>query len=1194
MTEVTALPRDRPADQLKSPYKGLAPYEEEDSPFFFGREHDRKIISANLTVSRLTLLFGPSGVGKSSLLQAGVAAGLRDEARAAVAEGRAPPCVPIVFREWPGEPGARLAEAIRQGVRDTLGQSIDGAPPIGAGLADILDWWAGLNIAPLLIVLDQFEEYFLYHADEDGEGTLAVELPRAVNRRELPVHFLLSIREDALARLDRFKGRIPSLFANRLRIAHLNEAAAREAIVKPLERYDAVVGEERRVEWEPQLVEEVLRQVRAGYIVPGQTGQVGVGHANGGDARIEAPYLQLVMQRVWEREMSLGSRTLRLTTLNDDLGGADQIVSTHLDVAMVGLPEEEQEVAARVFRHLITPSGTKIAYTMADLAEYAGVPESDLRPVLKKLSDPDLRVLRTSSAPAGDENGTRYEIYHDALATPITVWRARYQQAEAERELEAALEAQERERKEAEAQRMKELKNKLTRWLAIALLLGLIGTGVATAFALRERNEALDKEETARSQARIAGSRALAANASSLVSGDPELSLLLAMEAVRLEPTDEAGEVLRQALLESRLLRVFSGYQDQLKNAAFSPDGKLFVILGPQTAEVRDLPSGRLRTRLSGYAGHDDSTLAAAFSPDGTRLAVVEGGIARVWDAASGDLLAELPSPAGRWVYAVAFNPSGESVMTASDDGRVRSWRVDGPCSQSRPACWRQLDVTGKPAVLVTSAAFSEDGALVLMSYLEGRPRIWETATGRLVAALPTGASGLRLATFSPDGRSVVLVGRDSKEARILELPAATSDRVAGKLALDKLSELRGHTDLITSAAFAGNRLITSSRDGTARIWELNTLRTIAVLHGHSDSVAAAVISPDGRWAVTASTDRTARLWRASDALELRGHVGAVNGASFSRKGTLVVTAGGDGTARVFDAATGASLYSLPGHSDALSGASFSPDGDLVVTASLDGTARLWDTRTHEQRGPPLPHGDGVVGAAFSPDGRRVFTASFDGIVREWDVETHRVLRTIALVNPDNPEDTVVVRNGVLSPDGTLGVLAYDRTAEVRDVLTLDVVYKLQHESTVTNANFSPDGTRLVTTSGDGTARIWDVGSRRQLATLVGHSRPVWSAAFSPDGRLIVTASSDETARIWDAATGKSLVTLRGFTDFVTTAEFSPDGTHVLTASDDGVARLHDCAVCGDLEEVLALARARIAETGRTLTPDERAKYLAE
>jgi hypothetical protein len=162
----------------------------------------------------------------------------------------------------------------------------------------------------------------------------------------------------------------------------------------------------------------VLDQVRVGNVQLGQTG-AGVIDADGArESRIEAPYLQLVLTRLWEEESAVGSRVLRLETL-DRLGGAERIVSAHLEAAMADLSSAERDLAFRIFRFLVTPSGTKIAYHAHHLAEYTKVTADKVEPLLDRLSGPQARILR------GVGDG-RYEIYHDVLALAILKWCARY------------------------------------------------------------------------------------------------------------------------------------------------------------------------------------------------------------------------------------------------------------------------------------------------------------------------------------------------------------------------------------------------------------------------------------------------------------------------------------------------------------------------------------------------------------------------------------------------------------------------------------------------------------------------------------------------------------------------------------------------------------------------------------------------
>jgi hypothetical protein len=446
-----------------SPYKGLQPFEDTsvDALLFFGRNRERELIAANLMAARFTVLYGASGVGKSSVLRAGVVHHLRELGRE-----RAEFAVAL-FAGWSEDPVPGISSAVEEALADVLGVPVPAAEgPLGARVAA----WSELFGGEIYLVLDQFDEYFLYHG-QDGGGPLVEQLPSLVTEPGLRVNVLLGIREEALARLDVFKGRIPGLFGNYLRLERLDPDAARAAIVGPLERWAGLAGGEH-VEIETGLVEAVLESVTTPDL-----GGNGTRPPTAAPA-IEPPYLQMVMERVWEAERAAGSQTLRQATL-EELGGARTIVAEHLDRSLASLGPAERDTAATMFAHLVTPSGTKIAHDLGDLASYAGAEETDVRGVAATLVGE--RILRPVEAP-GD--GGRVEIFHDVLAGAVSDWRRRH---EAERELQA-----ERRRARRRHQRLLAL--------AIAALVAVFAMAAVTAYALVQQREADEQRAEAREQ----------------------------------------------------------------------------------------------------------------------------------------------------------------------------------------------------------------------------------------------------------------------------------------------------------------------------------------------------------------------------------------------------------------------------------------------------------------------------------------------------------------------------------------------------------------------------------------------------------------------------------------------------------------------------------------------------------------------
>jgi CHASE2 domain-containing sensor protein len=381
-----------------SPYKGLDFFAEDDEAFFFGRDEERTRIIGNLTASRLTLLYAESGVGKSSLLRAGVAARLRRSPR---------PYFPVVYSAWTGDPTAGLLTALGG----------------GEDLEEALERKVGDGALPL-VILDQFEDH-LYDNSEAGQR-FDDALARCIARADLRTNFLIAVREDAYSRIgDRYKARLPNIYGNFLHLEFLDERAARDAALRPLEVLNARLDNGGpRYELGPGLLDAVLANVHR--LGDDKNPRL----ATDGTPLVETAYLQLVLERVWDEERANGSRALRLETL-ERLGGADTIVSAHVDDVLDGLTAPEQDAASDALRFFVTSGGRKLALGTAEVSGFSGVPLETLEPVLARLEDN--RILRP--VVSGDAEPRR-EVFHDILARPIKEWRRRHLEARRFRALE--------------------------------------------------------------------------------------------------------------------------------------------------------------------------------------------------------------------------------------------------------------------------------------------------------------------------------------------------------------------------------------------------------------------------------------------------------------------------------------------------------------------------------------------------------------------------------------------------------------------------------------------------------------------------------------------------------------------------------------------------------------------------------------
>ena len=406
--------------------------------------------------------------------------------------------------------------------------------------------------------------------------------------------------------------------------------------------------------------------------------------------------------------------------------------------------------------------------------------------------------------------------------------------------------------------------------------------------------------------------------------------------------------------------------------------------------------------------------------------------------------------------------------------------------------------------------------------------------------------------------------------------PTAQARALARVSLLDVLAQpdrevLATPDESVTAVAFNrdGTTLATGGSGGRIRLWDVATHRQIgAPLTADFEYVTAVAFSPDGTMLATASEDGTARLWDAATHRQIGAPMTAdsryMKGVAFSPDGKTLATASEDGTARLWDVATRQQIGApiRPG-SSSVNAVAFSPDGTMLATASDDGAARLWDVATHRQIGTPMTAGSSSVTAvAFSPDGTMLATASEDGAARLWDVATRQQIG--APMTAGSSSVTAVAFN----PDGkTLATASEDHTtAWLWDVATQQQVEALSFSnSAVTAVAFSPDGKTLATGSadynGEGTARLWDVTTHRQIgAPMTAGSSFVVAVAFSPDGKILA-ASEGDTAGLWDVATHRQIgAPMTADSQYVNAVAFSPDGTMLATGGDDGTARLWDVA----------------------------------
>lgn len=1160
---------------MKNRYPGTQPFTAEQKDLFYGRKQETDDMMKRIRFQQMVVLYGKSGLGKSSLLNASI----KPKVEAAnIAEVFA-----VRFNAWTEgaeTPLSKTASAFLSSGKFETSPNLSDASPTFNALEPIADgtlWYAAKarQIATekqrFLLVFDQFEELFTYPdaAIQEFKESLAelmrAGLPKRIeeNIKNLAlsdddldtlyetadIKVLFAIRSDRMHLLDKLSDVLPDILRHCYELKALIEDDAKEAMTIPA----SLTGD---------------------FDVPPFTYTEGglkniLSFLKDEDGRVEAIQLQTLCQ-AFERTIKREGQSITAADTPEDKLKA--IIDDYYQTQLHHESITDTTTAHRLIEdELVIETGDNkgvrvTLHELSILVKFAQKDknEADERYRLKHLLDAlvNVHLLRRE---VGSRGGDTYELSHDRLIEPVLKSKKVY-----EEEVEAEKEYQEYiQKKEATEnfQRRFLIEQKRRQTISILAISALIGLVVAIWFYQKANNATIQADKAKEQAEKISRASQNTALALQLSKEDSEIALSIAgynltnhsdnasVVAVANQLTDSSLVVNKKSIIHLD----FHG-----TNYYISPNGKKVVTTNFKNALLLwDISTQKVEKI---FIGHSENIISVAFSPDGKKILTgCSDSIAKLWNISSGQIEKTFIGHSDR-INSVAFSPDSKQILTGSNDKTAKLWDVTSG----------RIEKTFKEhSREIISVGFSPDGKQFLTGSRDNTVKLWNISNGIVEKTLIGHTFFVTSALFSPNGKQILTGSWDHS--------VILWDASNGKIE----KTFVGHQGMVTSIAFSpdGKKIITGSDDNTAKIWDISSGHVEKTLVGHSNSINSVAFSSDGKQVLTSSHYNDVKLWDiVSDqsAKVFVGHDLQVNIVAYSPNNTKILTCGYDNTVKLWDISSGQVEKVFIEHSAYITSAAFSPDGKKILTCGYDNKAKLWDISSGQVEKTFLGHTDYITSVAFSPSGKKILTGSQDNTAKLWDITSGQVEVTFAGLYSF---ETFVA----FSPNEKKVLTgSWDQNVKLWDISSGKIEITFETDlSSANSAMFSPDGKKLLIGYQDNTLKLWDISTVKIEKTFVGYDVPIVSATFSPDGSKILIGTRDNVIEIRDVLSGKIENTYVGRLASVTSYAFSSDRKKVLAGCRNGTAIMWELSTNNNPKAIRILSLKELWYLGVQLEPED-------